>query len=179
MRLHLGCGSKYIPGWYHIDVVDLPHINLQHEIDALPMILDNSVSVIFGSHVLEHFCRRETPRVLKEWHRVLRPGGVLRLAVPDFAAVVEEYKQGRPLSELLGLLVGSQRGLYEFHHAIFDEPMLTALLLEAGFAEVHRYDWRTTEHNWLDDFSQAYLPHLQKDTGRLMSLNIEARKAAA
>ena len=177
MKIHLGCGKKYIPGWYHIDVVDLPHIDLIHEVSSLPMLLDCSVSLAYASHVLEHFCRMEVPKVLQEWHRILRPGGVLRLAVPDFAAVVDEYKAGGTLQSLLGLLVGSQRGLYEFHHTIFDEATLTQLLINTGFTEICRYDWRATSHAWLDDYSQAYLPHLDRNNGRLMSLNIEAKKS--
>ena len=45
-----------------------------------------------------------------------------------------------------------------------------------GFKEVYRYDWRETEHSNIDDFSQAYIPHMDKENGELMSLNIEAIK---
>lgn len=176
MKLHLGCGPKHIPGWYHVDVVDLPHIELQHDVARLPMIRDNTVSVIYACHVVEHFMRREILDVLKEWHRVLQPGGTLRVAVPDFAAIVEEYHQTRNLLAVIGLLFGSQWGLYGFHHTVYDEPVLTDLLVSAGFCSIHRYDWQQTEHAWLDDFSQAYLPHMEKATGRLMSLNLEAEK---
>lgn len=180
MRLHLGCGAKYIPGWYHVDVVDLPHINLRHSIDSLPMLLDGSASAIYVCHALEHFLRREVKRVLAEWFRILRPGtGVLRLAVPDFAAIAEEYCTNRNLNEVIGLLFGRQDGLYGFHNAVYDETVLTDLLTSVGYVNVRRYDWRSTEHAWLDDFSQAYLPHMNKDTGRLMSLNIEANRPQA
>jgi len=157
-------------------VVDLPHINLRHEVNSLPMILDGTVEVIYACHVLEHFTRGEDERVLTEWLRILQPGGILRLAVPDFGAVVSEYSGGRALPALMGLLFGAQDGLYGFHHTVYDEKVLTDLLLSVGFVNVRRYDWRETEHAWLDDYSQAYLPHLAKDTGRLMSLNLEATK---
>jgi len=45
-----------------------------------------------------------------------------------------------------------------------------------GFRHIRRYDWRATDHAWLDDFSQAYLPHLDKERGTLVSLNVEAIK---
>jgi hypothetical protein len=45
-----------------------------------------------------------------------------------------------------------------------------------GFKEVYLWDWRETEHSHIDDFSQAYLPHMDKENGVLMSLNIEAKK---
>lgn len=37
MKIHLGCGKRYIPGFYHVDVVDYPHIDLLHEKDWLMM----------------------------------------------------------------------------------------------------------------------------------------------
>lgn len=176
MKLHLGCGSKYIPGWLHVDVVDGQHINLQHTIDALPMILDGTVDVIYACHVFEHYMRREAQRVLAEWFRVLKPQGLLRLAVPDFEAIAAHYTEHRDLQAVLGLLFGRQESLYGFHHSVWDFPTLETALLATGFVDVHPYDWRATEHAWLDDYSQAYLPHLDKDHGRLMSLNVEATK---
>ncbi|MBM4370251.1 MAG: methyltransferase domain-containing protein [Deltaproteobacteria bacterium] len=176
MKLHLGCGTKYIPGYDHIDVLDLPHIQIRHSIDSLPMIQDESVEVIYACHVLEHFLRQEVPRVLQEWHRILRTGGILRLAVPDFAAICRWYVQGGSLKDVMGLLFGGQTYLYNFHHIVFDHVSLQELLLQAGFSRVHGYDWRTTEHADLDDYSQAYLPYMDKEHGLLMSLNVEAVK---
>jgi predicted SAM-dependent methyltransferase len=176
MKLHLGCGSKHIPGWYHIDVVDLPHIDLQHEVNSLPMLQDRSVETIYACHVLEHFMRREAKQVLAEWFRVLRPGGILRLAVPDFSALVDEYVENRQLGTVIGPLLGRQDGLYNFHHNVYDMATLSTELRAAGFTHIHRYDWRECEHAWLDDFSQAYLPHMDKQHGRLLSLNVEASR---
>ena len=45
-----------------------------------------------------------------------------------------------------------------------------------GFTNIHRYDWRDTEHSYIDDFSQCYLPHMDKENGMLMHLNLEATK---
>lgn len=140
---------------------------------------DATVSLIYASHVLEHFGRFQYTSVLAEWCRVLKPDGVLRLAVPDFAACAAiYYEQGLAdgLSGVVGLISGGQRGEYDYHKMIFDEPFLRDALLTIGFREVRRWDWRTTEHRDVDDYSQAYLPHLHKDDGRLMSLNLEAVK---
>ena len=49
-------------------------------------------------------------------------------------------------------------------------------LKSLGFSEVKKYDWRKTSHSQFDDHSQAYLPHMDKENGDLMSLNIEAVK---
>jgi hypothetical protein len=78
---------------------------------------------------------------------------------------------------LLGLLVGGQKaGEYDYHKMIFDKKLLTKALQEIGFLNVTSYDWKNTDHYYVDDFSQAYLPHMDKANGVLMSLNIEAIK---
>lgn len=176
MKLHLGCGSKHIPGFVHVDLGDYPHIDYRVPVNALAFAADGSVELIYASHVLEHFGRHEVDQVLREWFRVLRKGGILRLAVPDFAAVSQRYQSTGELGELVGLVCGGQRDERDFHHMIFDEKLLRERLREAGFASVSRYDWKNTEHAALDDYSQAYLPHMDKASGQLMSLNLEAVK---
>lgn len=176
LKLHLGCGSRYIPGFEHIDAVDHPHVTVRHAVDRLPMIADGSVDLIYACHVLEHFPRRETARVLAEWRRVLRPGGTLRLAVPDFAALCALYQRSGRLEFVIGPLFGRGDYLYNIHYHAFDERTLRMTLEEAGFSDVRRYDWRRTEHADVDDYSQAYYPHMDKTGGLLLSLNVEATR---
>jgi predicted SAM-dependent methyltransferase len=176
MKLHLGCGKKHIPGFVHVDIEDHAHVDFRTPVNALDFAKDNSVELIYASHVLEHFGRNEVDQVLREWRRVLQKGGVLRVAVPDFGAVVARYQETGNAEELIGLVCGGQRNEYDFHKMIFDEKLLRERLLNAGFSKVSRYQWKNTEHAWLDDYSQAYLPHMNKEHGRLMSLNLEAVK---
>ncbi|MGA0545063.1 class I SAM-dependent methyltransferase [Brevundimonas sp. VNH65] len=175
VKLHLGCGVKHLPGWVHVDALPYDHIDHVGPVEVLPFQADGSVDLIYACHVLEHFGRNEYQAVLAEWRRVLKPGGVLRLAVPDFAACAELYVQGRlnSLNQIMGLLIGGQRDQYDFHKVLFDEPSLTQALLDAGFSSVRSWDWRDTEHAGMDDYSQAYLPHMDKVNGRLVSLNLE------
>jgi predicted SAM-dependent methyltransferase len=175
VKLHLGCGKRHIPGFVHIDAVDHPHIDHVCQIDRLPFIADGSVDLIYACHVLEHFKRREVDSVLGEWFRVLKPGGILRLAVPDFGAIATVYARHGDLDQVIGLLFGRQDYLYNIHYHVWDERTLNRALLRTGFSEVRRWDWRATEHADVDDYSQAYLPHMDK-TGVLMSLNLEAVK---
>ncbi|MBV9344115.1 MAG: methyltransferase domain-containing protein [Gammaproteobacteria bacterium] len=179
MKLHLGCGPRHIPGYIHIDVVNYPHVDHVSSIDSLSFLKDASVEVIYNCHVLEHFKRREVARVLQEWRRVLVPGGVLRIAVPDFAALCQVYTRTHDLGLVIGSIFGRQDYLYNIHYNLFDFESLKAQLEQAGFAEVHRYDWRETEHAHVDDFSQAYIPHMDKDHGTLVSLNVECRRPPA
>jgi len=178
MKLHLGCGRRYIPGFTNVDIQPAPHVDLVCRVERLPLA-DATASLIYACHVLEHFGRHEYKSALLEWKRVLKPGGILRLAVPDFAACAAiYYERGLEdgLSGLIGLISGGQRDGYDFHKMIFDEEYLRRDLLSLGFREVRRWDWRNTEHSCIDDYSQAYLPHMHKDDGRLVSLNLEAVK---
>lgn len=176
MKLHLGCGAKHIPGFVHVDIEEHPHVDFRVPVNDLSFAADGSVELIYASHVLEHFGRHELDQVLAEWFRVLHKGGVLRVAVPDFAAVALRYQETGQINELTGLVVGGQRNQYDFHKMIFDESSLRARLQATGFVSIRRYDWRVTDHAWLDDYSQAYLPHMDKEAGQLMSLNLEAVK---
>ncbi len=175
VKFHLGCGVKKLPGWVHVDALPYEHVDHVGPVESLPFAADGSVDLIYACHVLEHFGRNEFQAVLKEWRRVLKPRGVLRLAVPDFAACAELYLEGRlnSLNDIMGLLMGGQRDQYDYHKVLFDEATLTRALHDAGFSDVRRWDWHSTEHAGMDDYSQAYLPHMDKVSGRLVSLNLE------
>lgn len=178
-KLHLGCGPKQIPGFFHVDALDYPHVDRRGTVDDLSFVPPNSVKLIYACHLLEHFGRREYLAVLAEWLRVLAPGGVLRLAVPDFAACARLYAENRlpnGIESIRGLICGGQKDEYDLHKVIFDEQGLTTDLYGVGFSQVRRWDWRHTDHAAIDDYSQCYLPHMDKDHGMLMSLNLEAVK---
>jgi predicted SAM-dependent methyltransferase len=166
----------------HIDLADYPHIDYRHDIRTLPMIADGSVELIYVCHALEYFDRIEVLDVLREWRRVLTPGGVLRVAVPDFAAMVAVYQKSGNLSLIHGPLFGRwpiHTGSDEeciYHRTVYDFAALKGVMESAGFTDVRRYDWRATIHREYDDYSQAYIPHMDKDHGTLISLNVEALK---
>jgi len=176
VKLHLGCGEKIIPGFVNVDVRPLPGVDIVDDISNLNQFESNSVDLIYASHVLEHFGRLVYIDVLKGWFEVLKTGGILRIAVPDFGAVVEHYNDNGDLKVLRGFLYGGQTYDQNFHYCAWDEKTLVNDLLSLGFRSARRYDWRKTEHSEIDDFSQCYLPHMDKQNGKLMSLNIEAIK---
>jgi predicted SAM-dependent methyltransferase len=180
LQLHLGCGARYIPGFVHVDLDDFPHIDHRLSIDRLPMFEDETVDLIYCSHAFTYFDRVAALDVLKEWRRVLKPGGVLRLSVPDFAALARLYQETGQMSRIIGPLYGrmeietsSGRQLI-FHKTAYDQASLEALCREAGFRTCSAYDWRETVHRDYDDFSQAYYPHMDKEHGLQISLNMEA-----
>ena len=72
MKLHLGCWKRYIPGFVHVDMCDLPHIDYQHSVDSLPILEDDSVELVYASHVLEYFDREEASAAVAE--HLFHPG---------------------------------------------------------------------------------------------------------
>ena len=182
MKLHLGSGKRYIPGFIHIDINKFPHTDYVHDIRKLSMIKNNSVELIYFSHGIEYFDRIEPPVILKEWKRVLRKGGILRLAVPDFEALIKIYRKYKDLNKIIGPLYGrweiNTRGKTNVlhHRTVYDFTSIKSILKEAGFQNIKKYDWRKTIHKDYDDYSQSYIPHMQKEDGLLISLNVEATK---
>jgi len=176
MKLHIGAGEKYLPGYKHMDVIKRSHIDYVGNASDLSFLEDEVVDEIYACHILEHFNRNEPENVLREWHRVLRKNGILRIAVPSFEAIVAEYMQKKNLMSVLGLLYGGQNYEYNFHYQAFDFARLEQLLTNVGFTDVCEYDWRGFLPGDYDDFSKAYLPHMDFDNGRLMSLNVIAMK---
>jgi len=175
MKLHLGCGKRdFGEDWIHIDMADFPHIESK-DVTRLPYE-DNSCDLVYASHLLEYFDRIEVIEVLQEWKRVLKPSGVLRLAVPDFEKLCSLYTSGHGIERVLGPLYGKWGTPPVYHKTTYDFSSLSNLLHSVGFQDVSRYDWRDTEHSHIDDHSQAYFPHMDKENGMLISLNVEAVK---
>jgi predicted SAM-dependent methyltransferase len=175
IKLHLGCGERRIPNYINVDIRETATVDLVADITNLPYD-NNSVDLIYSCANIEHFGRREWIGVLEHWYALLKPGGVLRLSTADFSAVCNEYIKNKNISSLLGLVVGGQNNKYDWHGMVFDYELLEEELIKIGFKSIKKYDWKKTEHAHIDDYSSAYLPHMDKENGTLMMLNIEAIK---
>lgn len=176
IRVHLGCGVKRLDGWIHVDAQPQPMLDHQTTVDNLHMFKDNSVDEIYACHVLEHVGRKQVDNVIREWNRILKVGGIVRISVPDFDAVVTHYQQHKSIQDIMGLVVGGQRDEFDYHCVLFDFESMRTLLQSSGFQQIQRYDWRDFLPPNFDDYSRCYLPHLDFDDGQLMSLNVIAQK---
>jgi predicted SAM-dependent methyltransferase len=139
LKLHLGCGSTKLPRWVNVDLygvgsgADL-YLDL---LKALPF-RNATVDAIFHEHVLEHFSYSEAMRLTKECSRVLKPGGVLRVGVPDFGAYARSYTQGSPfIDEVRGgrpsPLLAMAEVVYDHgHRSAWDRETLQLFFTQAG-----------------------------------------------
>src|SRR3989442_9282385 len=88
-RLHVGCGKNYLPGFVNIDGNVLRSVDCILDIRAGLPFPDGTVSFIYSCHMLEHVPVYDAIKILREWKRVLAPGGYARLTLPDFNHVFE------------------------------------------------------------------------------------------
>ena len=178
IKINLGCGWRnFGKDWIHIDGGNYPHLDSK-DIINLPYE-DNSIDLIYASHVIEYFDREEIPNILNKWKSKLKPGGTLRLAVPNFHTMAKLYIEDKiSLNNFLGPLYGKMKmdNSIIYHKTTYDYKELKDILDKCGFININYYDWRNTEHSNFDDHSQAYIPHMDKENGILISLNIEAVK---
>ena len=176
MKLHIGCGNRIFDGWINLDIDDKRGVDIVDDALTLNKIDDNSCDIIYACHVLEHFGRKEVYEVLNNWYSKLKKGGILRLSVPNFEILCLRYLETQDIEEVTGLIVGGQKDKYDYHKIIFDKIKITNLLLSVGFNKVKSWNWREVEHSKYDDISQGYLPHMDKENGIMVSLNLEAIK---
>jgi predicted SAM-dependent methyltransferase len=178
IKINMGCGWRdFGTDWVHIDGGDYAHLDYE-SIEALEFE-DNTIDLIYASHVIEYFDRYKVEELLGEWYRVLRPGAILRIAVPNFRALSALYVNGTvSLDRVLGPLYGRMPlgDLTIYHKTAYDFVSLKKVLESCGYSSVIKYDWRETEHATFDDHSQAYIPHMDKENGTLVSLNVECIK---
>lgn len=90
-RLNLGCGSNFHSEWINIDFISHSTSVIQHDLRKGIPYEDDFFDVVYHSHILEHFTKDEALRFIKECYRVLKPEGIIRVAVPDLEAICTEY----------------------------------------------------------------------------------------
>lgn len=176
-RLHLGCGPRRAEGFCNVDVMDLPSVDVVDDVGTLQNIPDAFADEIYASHVLEHFAEAEVPGVLATWHRKLRPGGTLRISVPDMDRITRIYQANLEHFKTPGhapwngLIYGGQDDAHDFHKSGYNANWLARLLEQAGFEGIEEYPH---EPHFIPGFVDASLAN--EPFGDFISLNIMARR---
>jgi SAM-dependent methyltransferase len=156
-RLHWGCGTVIAEGWINTDVQKMPGVDLVTDARAGLPFPDGSIHCIASQHVLVELTIRELVPALQELRRVLRPGGVLRMGLPDLERALEAYarrdtsyfhlipdKAARVLSgKLMCLLLWHGHSRTPLTYEWMEE-----LMLRAGFREVVRCEYGVTRSSF-------------------------------
>ena len=171
LRINLGCRRTRLPGYKNLDIRPEQDVDFVADARDLSQFADGSVDELRASNIYEHVTIPESNAVLKEWARVLRPGGILWLSVPDFDFCVDIYlKSGRRMDEwLLFHMFGEQRHQYQFHYAVYNWPLMRGMLHDAGFSDARRVDDLPGE---LKDASS----HRDNRFNMRIALNVKATK---
>ncbi len=139
LKLHLGCGDQYIDGYVNIDLRKTTATDFVCRIENLPYPND-SAEIIELYHVIEHLPRHDLPAAMREWYRVLSPGGKLIIECPDFDAAAKEYVAGN--EERLDNIFGLQRFPGDVHFFGYNFRRLKNLLEDAGFVAIEQREPR-------------------------------------
>lgn len=171
IRLHIG-GQIAHADWKIFDVVPGPNVDFVGHCTDLSRFGDASIAEIYASHVLEHLgYQSELPAALKEIHRVLVRGGMLRASVPDLTTLCSLFLQdGLQFEErfhVMRMMYGGQLNDADFHYVGLSEAFLVEFLKRAGFAEIVRVE----NFGLFDDASSLLVK------GRAISLNLLARRS--
>ena len=173
-RLHIG-GREKRPGWEILNVNPAPDVDhLGNAID-LSRFADGSFAEVYASHVLEHFDYQEAlVAALREWHRVLVPGGVLHLSVPDIDILAHLLLQRHKLDvnqrfQVMRMIFGGHVDAYDYHLVGLNQEFLAGFLSAAGFDRMERVG----RHGLFNDTSDMVF------AGTPISLNLNAYKAVA
>jgi predicted SAM-dependent methyltransferase len=146
VRLNWGCGPRGVPGWFNSDIRPGEAVDHVGDIrDGLPLAAA-SVEYAVTMHGLQDLSVRDLTPALGELHRVLKPGGLLRVSVPDLDRAIRAYLDGDrgyfyirdEEASSLGGKLSYQMTWYGSVRSLFTFDFLEELLLKAGFREVHR-----------------------------------------
>lgn len=160
IMLNVGCGTDYKEGWVNVDNNsdnNITKLDLNHDLrDPLPYN-DNTVDFIFNEHFFEHLTVEEGQVAMKEFMRVLKPGGVMRIAMPDLEQAVDAYYnpkwKERDFMKTFGLeFVQTRAEMLNMnfhwwgHKWLYDWEELERRLREAGYTKIKRCKHSKSKH---------------------------------
>lgn len=139
------CGGRnpVSPGEFlNVDIVDLPKVDVVFDITKRFPMENGVIEEIFSAATLEHLRKPHVDHVLKEFFRVLRPGGMVRVSTPDLEAIAHGILDGDDLDHVNQYLFGKYKSDdtedYDLHRWMYPAPAMIKRLHEIGFVNAER-----------------------------------------
>ena len=110
------------------------HHNLEYGIPLPTAYAD----YVFSSHFLEHLSKAHGERLVREAGRILKPGGTIRIAIPDLSQMIVAYQAGQKAAAIDGIFAYLDLGYFARHRYMYDFDMLHDLLCRAGFVAIRQ-----------------------------------------
>jgi SAM-dependent methyltransferase len=134
---------------------------LYHDLSISLPVQDGSVDFIYSSHFFEHLFKDDAEALLKSCARALRPGGTIRISIPDLAYAVSLYSLGRKIEMLDDYFFVEDKGSYLARHKyMYDFELIKEALEQEGFLNVTRCEYqqgKTPDINVLDVYPEVSL----------------------
>ena len=191
-KLHIGAGNNDLPGWLNTELCPRGGEIFLDATRRFPFGA-NTFAFIYTEHMIEHIPHREAMAMMKECHRVLRPGGVIRIVTPNIAFLKgllnaplapqqqayvryshDVYRLGGPSDSVVHVVNNFVRAWG--HQFIYDQATLNALVADAGFDQVSAWPLAESLHPVLSGL--AKLDRMPAGFLEMESIVVEGRKPA-
>lgn len=173
-KLHIG-GKVKADGWEVLNAVPGPFVDHVCNANDLSRFSDGTFAEIYASHIVEHLdYKNELLDTLKEWNRILVPGGRIYISVPDLDVLAELILDKKSLDTrdrffIMRMIFGGHMDEYDYHLVGLNEEFLTIFLNDSGYVNIRR----VKEFGLFEDTSSMEIK------GTLISLNLIAEKPGA
>jgi len=119
------------------------HRFVHHDLRYGLPLADEIVDYLYSSHFIEHLFRKDAEYLLRESYRVLKPGGIIRISVPDLEYAITLYKDGEKEKMLSNyFFVEDDNSYYARHKYMYDFDMLAEILDNINFINIQRCTFR-------------------------------------
>lgn len=137
VKINIGCGRKILAGWVNTDIQARDGVDHVCDLRAVPLP-DECADVVQAMHVIEHVYRWEAPDALREWRRLLKPGGLLILELPDLEHACRNLLRGRGDQMAMWPLYGDPgpMDVHNCHRWGYTRASIASLLAAEGFRRI-------------------------------------------
>ncbi len=155
VKLHVGCGNVRFEGWINVDMTG-KQVDVRRDLRKGLPYRDGSAALIYSEHFIEHLTCEEGLTVLREFHRLLKSGGIVRIATPDLDYLIGKYvsddwraqywiqnlrSEIQTRAEMLNIC------FHEWGHKyLYNAEELDRRLREVGFGRISRQAWNESQH---------------------------------